>query len=1255
MLKGDSARGNITCWKGHDELVTAKELFATHLKVDERTKQIYKNFNVKEYVIEVMQNKGKEKCEEETCEKVNDNNEDKNGRCVGGNEDGKEIERMSKTNNRNISNGEDNEDNANEADNEHSGGDTDSEYRRGDEHAYKEELQFLKSNPLDLNRWHEFLEIYEREEAYELFLLIFPRCTLYWTKYAELKIKKKEYNEAYKIYRKCIDANIYDLKLFFSFLYFTYHTSSIHEYISFLFEGLKYVGTDIKSGSIWVELLYILIKIHNTNLILNNDIQNLLYDPFKNINNRNRNEEGPLLPSENEQMIFSSPIPNKTSKSILYTEHYTNDGKLRKFYHCWINNPTKYLDKVWKCFCSYEKSITDNFTNSSLAAYNTQYLNSKNAYRELYILYKELNRDRKSKICKKCKLIIPINRKYKIENYVLLGKWMKIINFEKSNSLKLSLPLVRKRIMYVYEQALIHLQFNADLWFSYFQFLLLNKKHNYAIRIMREAIEIYLPFDELLKLNFAYFFEKHALLNQAHFIYQLMLNEVTKKRKKFSLLFLHSKKMFKKGFYGFMRKKTRRRKVKRKISEKDQIHRTDAAADNIDEKKDTDQSYTRSDGEGKKGCKKIKAVRTSPEKTNTAGINSSSEIEHEHGKDKNSGSYSNVEETDQMQNAKNKGNDDLSPCEDNFKKKFHQCEYEKIDERKKYFIKYINLNKRKRRDFVFVHFLNFVKRNYDETIWRYYTGIILNEKKCSQYIYYYCANMERRILKNEKRALYIMNEGYKKYGSKKGFLLFYIKFLIEKGNICEIRSLIYKFIHNFYAKFYKEYDKEHSCSSRKNVKVKLGQNEFNQFDSNYLKLLKKKKKTCSKYWTLLMQLEILYGDINNLNKIWETKLKYESGYNLEENKNILIDFDNISNNYEHISLDDSTLTDILSKGCLENLKKNDIDNLQFKINLLNSQLFGGMSLKKTFTFFQVSSTNVFEELLSLNDCVTKIKKKERKKKTERQEQHQGEKKKKKKNAMEVEEEDEDEEEKNQRVRFLNEHANKEHLNESDISENRMNKRNPCQSNFNEKRGEEGGGGIDNNEFEIVNLRKQKRRFIKKGTMKSTYDSFNFLDSGKSVKKKKEKNISSSMKNGENKIEDKTVVTGDTVTYISRPNLKKMILYKPLENYEHSEIDGGKIPDKKNISMSEYPYCVNDMNKNDDRNYFFKREYFTMPNIINDFLSLLPEENSNLNVSDNSIDYLITSLQKLTIPKLKKFPYEPIPVKDIIQIKSELNS
>lgn len=517
------------------ELVIPKQLFVSRLKVDDKTRNIYDDFNVEEYVLEVS-GKGNIEMNEKENKKDSCNysenlkNELNNNRV----EDGKE-----KKIDENVFNNKNDKD---------------------DKDLYKEELYFLRMNPLHLNRWYKFLEMYEdEEEIYEQFLLIFPRCVYYWNKYAELKIKKKEYKEAYEIFRKCIDSNIYDLKLFLSFLYFTYHTSSIHEYINFLFEALKCVGSDIKSGTIWVELLYILIKIYNTNLIANNEITKLLYDPFKHTHHGNRNMN-PLIPTEEEQNVYKSNIPTMNNSKISYFDHYIKDGKLRKFYQKWLHHATKYLDKVWKCYCAFEKA-SDNFNSalssgantnansnsSSLSIYNNQYLNSKNAFKELCIIYKEMNVD------KKCKIILPINKKWKIENSILYIKWMKIINFEKTNPLKLTIPLVFKRIKYTYEQALIHLQFNSDLWFSYFQYLLLNKKFVYAIRIMREAIEVYLPFDEILKLNFAYFFEKHALINQAHYVYQLMINEVSKKqKKKFALSFLYEKDKFRKFPYTIL-------------------------------------------------------------------------------------------------------------------------------------------------------------------------------------------------------------------------------------------------------------------------------------------------------------------------------------------------------------------------------------------------------------------------------------------------------------------------------------------------------------------------------------------------------------------------------------------------------------------------------------------------------------------------------------------------------------------------------
>lgn len=175
------------------ELVIPKQLFVSRLKVDDKTRNIYDDFNVEEYVLEVS-GKGNIEMNEKENKKDSCNysenlkNELNNNRV----EDGKE-----KKIDENVFNNKNDKD---------------------DKDLYKEELYFLRMNPLHLNRWYKFLEMYEdEEEIYEQFLLIFPRCVYYWNKYAELKIKKKEYKEAYEIFRKCIDSNIYDLKLFLSF------------------------------------------------------------------------------------------------------------------------------------------------------------------------------------------------------------------------------------------------------------------------------------------------------------------------------------------------------------------------------------------------------------------------------------------------------------------------------------------------------------------------------------------------------------------------------------------------------------------------------------------------------------------------------------------------------------------------------------------------------------------------------------------------------------------------------------------------------------------------------------------------------------------------------------------------------------------------------------------------------------------------------------------------------------------------------
>ncbi|SBT36026.1 hypothetical protein, conserved [Plasmodium ovale wallikeri] len=1210
MIKGEVFSSSLREDASHDELVTAKQLFDTHLKVDERTREIWKNFNEEEYALEIMQNRLKGGSEKGAGAETGQGGNGGAGNDGAGN-DGAGNGRVEQ---------------AKTMESINWGGGSEGNVGCKEEEAniaFREGLQFLRENPLHMQTWYEFLETYDREEAYEQFLVIFPRCTFYWIKYAELKIKKKEYIEAYRIYRRCIDSNIYDLKLFFSFLYFTYHTSSIHEYISFLFEGLKHVGTDIKSGNIWVELLYILIKIYNTNLMLNNDIDKLLCDPFKNVNHGRSRNYSPLIPSEKEQYIFKSYIPNENSK-ITYIQYYTSDEKLRKFYICWLNNTTKHLDKVWKCFCSYEKSINDNFTSNSLSMYNTNYLNAKNAYRELCILYKDVYYE------KKIKIIIPINNmKWKRENNLLYTQWMNIINFEKNNPLKLKLELVHKRIMYVYEQALLHLQFNSELWFSYFQFLLLNKKYEYAIRIMREAIEVYLPFDELLKLHFAYFFEKHSFINQAHFVYQLMLREVSKRGKKFSLPFLFSKEGFKRGIYCHTN--WGKKKRKRDTSENTQEVTKGAKSEG---------GSTSPNGDGAVQC---------------IGDESGQKSEHaDETRDHRSSSSTSVGEEIWKELS--------SLSDEDMRRKFNHNEYEKIEERKKYFVRYINVDKNKRRDFVYTHFLNFIKRNYDETIWRYYVGIILNEKECSQYMYYYCANMERRMFHNEKRALYIMNEGHKKFSSKKKFLLFFIKFLLEKGNIDHIRCLIYKFIHSTYVSFYEEYEKGNNTSTKKSAnvknekekakangeKVKGGKmrgekakdthNEFNQFEADYIKLLKKKNKSCDKVWKILTQLEIMYGDVRNMNKIYETKLKYESGYNLEENKNILLNFANKPSNNKKMLLEDSSIVDILCKGYLDNLRKNDIDNLQFKINLVNSQLFGGTSFKNSFDFFQLTGENIFSDLTFCDFSA--------KRRTKRKEEGN------KKREVNT---DTDAGAHDSAINTPNEQSNCGSVNQNVASTDRVNR---------------GGGGLykncSNYEDMVKNeiesdtgvkadkKKKKKKKYIKKSQMCSTYDPFNFLDSQSYVKKKKKSNTESAHLNKE-KVEDKTDVT-NPVSCIVRPDLKTMSLYKPFENFEHFENEEERKYNERKFPMNDKPYYMNNFskkNKCDEKDDFFKREYFSMPNIINDFLSLLPEENSSIKLSDNSIDYLITSLQNLSIPKLKNFPYEPIPVKEIMQIKNEM--
>ncbi|RQX74778.1 suppressor of forked protein SUF [Toxoplasma gondii CAST] len=354
----------------------------------------------------------------------------------------------------------------------------------------------------------------ESSALYERVLASFPTSVKYWKRYAEFCYRTGKVQAASAVYRRCIYACPH-LDLWLSYLRFLYRVGSLHDFVQNLRRATDKVGYSYRSAPLWMELLALYIRVHNTLLLLKGNTQGLLSAPNLPGCSPAGLSPTPLLASEEEQRSFCRPLSATVGP---LSEKLADVNVLRTAFQQCLSTAIDGLDGVWAAYCSFESSV--GASNSQLASKLTGEMEphfeaSKHAYQEILRLTRRID---------PLMLAVPLHEAVKSQEIQLqLEAWRALLRYEKKNPLRLHASSLLRRLTHLFQGCLLSCAFVSDFWIDFFQLLLAHNHPQKAVAVLRRAIEQFLPDDELLQLVLADFLESRRLVNAADAVYRSAL------------------------------------------------------------------------------------------------------------------------------------------------------------------------------------------------------------------------------------------------------------------------------------------------------------------------------------------------------------------------------------------------------------------------------------------------------------------------------------------------------------------------------------------------------------------------------------------------------------------------------------------------------------------------------------------------------------------------------------------------------------
>ncbi|KAL2951583.1 hypothetical protein AAZX31_19G061100 [Glycine max] len=277
----------------------------------------------------------------------------------------------------------------------------------------------------------QHLPVAEATPIYEQLLLLFPTAAKFWRQYVEAHMAANNDDATKQIFSRCL-LNCLQIPLWRCYIRFIRKVNDKkgmegQEETRKAFDFmLNYVGADIASGPVWMEYI---------------------------------------------AFLKSLPAINAQEESHRMTT-------MRKVYQKAIVTPTHHIEQLWKDYENFENSVSRQLAKGLISEYQPKYNSARAVYRERKKYVDEIDWNM---------LAVPPTGSYKEEMQWMA--WKRLLSFEKGNPQRIDTASSNKRIIFTYEQCLMHMYHYPDIWYDYATWHAKGGLIDSAIKVFQRALK----------------------------------------------------------------------------------------------------------------------------------------------------------------------------------------------------------------------------------------------------------------------------------------------------------------------------------------------------------------------------------------------------------------------------------------------------------------------------------------------------------------------------------------------------------------------------------------------------------------------------------------------------------------------------------------------------------------------------------------------------------------------------------------------
>ena len=369
---------------------------------------------------------------------------------------------------------------------------------------------------------------------------LFPTCAIFWLTYLDFLLENPE--KAIKVAERAVNA-CPTVDLWRRYLNLSKSMYRLPEVFPLYERAIASIGTDAKSSEFWIEYLYIIRALYNTQVLVQ-------YQCLDNV---------AALPNTAILVPLSPAIPSGLNADFLDVEglkiiqYRPTVQSIREIFQASLFVPMERIDAVWDEYQAYEQVIANAMVSMAqnmptiggmpppamlagvqasklLTEYSSRWGQSKQGLKELERIYAAINTYFAP---------LPLDQNSAETVRPNIHAWRRVLEFEKSNHFKLPYVRFKARMDWVLNQSLLSNVYVSEFWIEKCVFTLAHEGLVQATAVLETAIREYLANDVLLRLVLACLHEENGDVLKAQSVFTESLAHFTSTKKAVPALLMH--------------------------------------------------------------------------------------------------------------------------------------------------------------------------------------------------------------------------------------------------------------------------------------------------------------------------------------------------------------------------------------------------------------------------------------------------------------------------------------------------------------------------------------------------------------------------------------------------------------------------------------------------------------------------------------------------------------------------------------------